>query len=90
LNRFVDFFFLVDLLFQFFLPIMVRESTTKFHDSDMWNVSRGDIAKQYLRSWFLIDFISIFPFDSMQLALEKEGEVSKALSAVVSSSECCN
>jgi hypothetical protein len=70
INRIVDFFFLLDLIFQFFIPLGVSESTVSTFDSELWNISRKDIAIHYLRSWFIVDGISIFPFDSLQLALE--------------------
>ena len=43
---------------------MILTFFTAFYDSDH-NVTtdKSSIAKNYLTSWFLIDFISIFPFD---------------------------
>jgi len=53
----VDFFFLVDILFNFFFA---------FHNSDYEMVDeKKEIAKSYIKGWFLIDFLAIIPFDKM-------------------------
>lgn len=54
-NRFVDFLFVVDFVMQFFTSYYEEEK-------GKWVTSLHDIAWTYARSWFLIDFISIFPW----------------------------
>ena len=51
LNRFVDLCFCVDLVMQFMTP---------YYDADMggWQIDHRNIARNYLRSWFPIDFVS--------------------------------
>ena len=51
-----DFIFLVDIILTFF---------TSYHDEkhDLEILEHKLIAKKYLKSWFLLDLISIFPFD---------------------------
>jgi hypothetical protein len=55
-NRFVDAGFIVDMVFQFFLP---------YYDSDdlvyVWN--RDLIALNYARLWFPLDLVSVLPYD---------------------------
>ena len=56
LNSVVNLFFLGDLVVNFVLPY---QSATGFVRSHI------KIAKRYLRSWFIIDVLSILPFDTM-------------------------
>ena len=63
LNRFVDLGFTIDLFCQFFTPF--------YSDDDMgFVVSHGRIAKNYLSGWFIIDFTSILPFDTVSMVVE--------------------
>jgi len=48
--------FSVDLLVNFF---------TAYFDQQTLVVNRFRIAKHYLRTWFIVDFLSCFPFDSL-------------------------
>ena len=50
----VDFFFFSDLVLTFFTPI---------YKNDKLVTSKGTIACEYLKFWFWIDIISVFPFD---------------------------
>ena len=56
INRFVDIGFIVDMIFQFFLP---------YYDSDdlvyVWN--RDLIALNYAKLWFPLDLVSVLPYD---------------------------
>ena len=56
INRFVDVGFIVDMIFQFFLP---------YYDADdlvyVWN--RDLIALNYAKLWFPLDLISVLPYD---------------------------
>jgi potassium voltage-gated channel Eag-related subfamily H protein 7 len=58
INRFVDFCFVTDMFKSFF---------TSFFDVEeqYWVLDLKAITKNYLKSWFFIDFISILPFDSL-------------------------
>jgi hypothetical protein len=55
-NRVVDTGFLIDLFFNFFLPY--RDPETRREVS-----SHRAIAINYFRGWFILDLLSIFPFD---------------------------
>ena len=52
----IDFFFLVDLILQFFLTIPKTDTRDEVTD-------RREIALSYLKEWFAIDLLSILPFD---------------------------
>jgi potassium voltage-gated channel Eag-related subfamily H protein 7 len=58
INRFIDMLFLCDLVLNFMIsyPVFVRSTR-------VWIISPAKIAKRYLSSWFLIDLISILPYD---------------------------
>ena len=71
LNRVFDLIFVVDMYLNFVLPFKVKRGAR----SDMWCVDRPAIRTRYLRGWFLLDLLSIFPFDSIALA---QGDASGA------------
>ena len=54
IDMFVDAFFVIDMIFMFFTPIMVKHEIVKNH---FW------IALNYLKFWFWLDILSVFPFD---------------------------
>ena len=54
----IDFFFLVDLILQFFRTIPETEDVNE-------NTDRGVIAIHYLKGWFIVDVMSITPFDDI-------------------------
>jgi len=58
INRIVDVIFLIDIILVFYTQIKIesRSATT-------WIRDRNIIAQRYLKGWFIIDFISILPFD---------------------------
>jgi hypothetical protein len=58
LNRLVDLYFVSDLFFQFNLAFMKERSHTLTTD-------RKEIAKRYITTFFIPDFISIIPFDML-------------------------
>jgi potassium voltage-gated channel Eag-related subfamily H protein 7 len=63
INRFVDLVFLIDLFKNFV--------TAYFDDYEQyWVGDHRKIAMNYLRGWFMIDFVSILPFDTVGLALQ--------------------
>jgi potassium channel len=56
INSSIDFFFLIDMIFTFF--------QTYFDDKNHIHISdKKKIALKYLKTWFFLDLISIFPFD---------------------------
>ena len=55
--------FIIDLVFNFFLSYMDKESGIKV-------TANGIIAKHYLRFWFWIDFTSVLPFDTVAVAID--------------------
>ncbi|KDO27241.1 hypothetical protein SPRG_07490, partial [Saprolegnia parasitica CBS 223.65] len=57
-NNMVDVLFCLDMLFNFVTPY-VDKATNAVVDE------YGLVAKNYLRGWFLIDFASIFPFETL-------------------------
>ena len=52
-DSFVDFTFTIDIICNFF--------TAYFDSDDDLILQRSVIAKNYLKGWFLIDLISVFP-----------------------------
>lgn len=57
INRLVDLIFTTDMVLQFFVA---------YYDESLGGIlvkSRSLIAQRYLRGWFLIDFVSLLPFD---------------------------
>jgi len=68
INRLVDLCFTIDMVFQFLLPVTDAESGTQIRDL-------GEIAKRYIRGWFIIDIVSIFPFDTLALLLNTSGKL---------------
>jgi len=58
LNSLVDCLFFVDLVLQFFL-MYPRKGTYGYILEHRW----GRIVKRYLRTWFVVDLISIVPID---------------------------
>ena len=68
-NIFINVLFIADTVLQFFLPFNVSlkkgGGTVKSHRK---------IAKHYIESWFVIDFISIFPIDYILLGVDVDSE----------------
>ena len=73
-NRLVDLFFSIDMVLNFFMAY--QEAAYK---GGMWVTHRGKIARTYLRSWFVIDVISVMPFDVLTRLREKEDETDLAI-----------
>ena len=57
LLNFIDGMFWVDIVFNFFMAY--EKEDLKVEDD------RKKIFFNYLSGWFLIDFVSVFPFDKM-------------------------
>ena len=59
-DQIVDFVFLADIIITFFMA---------FYNSQFILIDkRKDIAKSYLKSWFIIDVISILPFNLLAIS----------------------
>jgi potassium voltage-gated channel Eag-related subfamily H protein 7 len=61
-NQFVNFFFIWDMIMNFMLAFQDGEG--------VWCMSHRIIARKYFKSWFVLDFVSILPFDTLGLALD--------------------
>ena len=59
INQLVNTLFFFDVIITFVLIVDENGTLIKSH---------SEIAKRYLRSWFAVDIISIFPFDLLYLA----------------------
>ena len=62
-NQFVNLAFIVDMGMNFMLA-------WQDYETGAWVLDHRIIAKEYFKSWFAIDFISILPFDSLSLATD--------------------
>jgi len=57
MNLFIDLAFVLDIILAF---------STAVYDSSMQIIDdRKEIAKEYLRTWFLIDLLGVVPFDQL-------------------------
>ena len=66
-NRFVDLAFVVDMVLQFFLAY--PEDIGSNRRTGRLVRDRSRIARHYLRGWFIIDLLSIIPFDMIAMAV---------------------
>lgn len=73
INQFVNLVFIMDIVATFFLPYTERGGLVTSHRR---------IAKRYLRSWFVIDFISCVPFEVVTIALSDATLPSGALKPI--------
>lgn len=55
-DNLVTLFFILDIMFKFFQEFLDVDSFKKVRKIK-------EIAKNYLQSWFIFDFIATFPFD---------------------------
>ena len=58
INRVVDMAFIIDLIFNFLTPY--RGSAAEGRE---WVISKKEISKKYLKTWFIVDFLSVLPLD---------------------------
>lgn len=63
----MDVFFFIDMVLQFNIAFPVRT-----RHNIMYITERKAIARHYLLRWFLIDFISVLPFDLLSLLSKSE------------------
>lgn len=64
-NYCIDFLFFIDLILTFFTTYFDEKLLNEVTDMKL-------IAKNYLRTWFVIDFLSIFPFEPVLQGLSIE------------------
>ena len=57
IDQCINYVYMLDIVLKFFLPI--------FDDDHEWRISLWDIAKNYLKLWFWIDLVSVFPLDQI-------------------------
>eukprot|EP00927_Polykrikos_kofoidii_P082431 TRINITY_DN819_c0_g1_i8.p1 TRINITY_DN819_c0_g1~~TRINITY_DN819_c0_g1_i8.p1 ORF type:complete len:1013 (-),score=141.79 TRINITY_DN819_c0_g1_i8:65-2857(-) len=67
-NRVVDLIFIKDLCMQFVLKV---KKTTR--QGSIWIKDRRMIAHLYMRTWFIIDLLSVIPYDDLSAYLMKSG-----------------
>ena len=70
----VDFFFVVDVCLNFRTGIEVEDDLVSHQRRVSFDQKR--IAQQYLRSWFLIDFVSSIPLDWVALVAGQSTDLS--------------
>jgi len=58
LNYIIDGIFGMDMIFQFFIQYPIKRQK-----KEEWIQQHSLIAVNYMRGWFLIDFLSVFPFN---------------------------
>ena len=73
-DRITDFFFVVDLIMNFLTAIDDRKTEQQLIDG-------RTIAKKYCRTWFLVDFVSVLPFDLLPILFFDEESNSRALAS---------
>ena len=54
----IDLCFLIDMILTFYTTVPSQEHMQEIYD-------KKTIAQLYLKSWFMIDLLSIIPFDSL-------------------------
>mmetsp|Transcript_47295 Transcript_47295/g.109444 ORF Transcript_47295/g.109444 Transcript_47295/m.109444 type:complete len:744 (+) Transcript_47295:65-2296(+) len=69
-NRFVDVFFVIDLIMQFFLQVEVQRPGK---GGSVLLKDPIELRKRYLKSWFAIDVISLVPFEAFSLLVGEDG-----------------
>merc|ERR1719456_1066046 len=62
MNRIIDIVFLKDMLLQFCLKVQLISPK-----GSVWIRDRKTIIKRYLQGWFILDLVSILPFDVLAL-----------------------
>lgn len=78
INRIIDTVFIKDMVMNFF--IVYRD--TDEHGNLIWIMDRRKIALRYmspLRGWFVIDVLSIIPYDLLALALDQPNDQLKLI-----------
>lgn len=78
-NRLVDLIFMADMVINCFL---MYEEMDGAGGCGVLVKDRGRIRRRYLRSWFLIDLLSILPFDMVAVSVPSAGKELNRLKAV--------
>lgn len=73
INRLIDTFFIKDMIMQFFLMVQVQGKRGTF-----WIRDRRKLTMMYLKGWFLIDFLSVFPLELVATVTGSSSVGSKA------------
>eukprot|EP00927_Polykrikos_kofoidii_P082425 TRINITY_DN819_c0_g1_i2.p1 TRINITY_DN819_c0_g1~~TRINITY_DN819_c0_g1_i2.p1 ORF type:complete len:984 (-),score=141.01 TRINITY_DN819_c0_g1_i2:91-3042(-) len=68
INRIVDMIFIKDLCMQFVLKV---KKTTR--QGSIWIKDRRMIAHLYMRTWFIIDLLSVIPYEDLSVYLVQSG-----------------
>eukprot|EP00397_Hematodinium_sp_SG-2012_P061029 GEMP01080253.1.p1 GENE.GEMP01080253.1~~GEMP01080253.1.p1 ORF type:complete len:191 (+),score=28.13 GEMP01080253.1:215-787(+) len=71
LNRIVDAIFAKDMCMHFFMKVKVPSKLPRQY---VWITRHRDITWKYLKSWFIIDFLSAFPFYAFSTFCEDHGD----------------
>mmetsp|Transcript_42262 Transcript_42262/g.135277 ORF Transcript_42262/g.135277 Transcript_42262/m.135277 type:complete len:608 (-) Transcript_42262:209-2032(-) len=74
INRYLDICFLIDMGFQFRIPVQTSKGE--------WLTLPPSIALHYFQRWFVIDLISIFPYDLMEFVGVTSASNLKALRVI--------
>merc|ERR1719379_1857271 len=67
MNRVVDLIFFIDMILQFFMMYPVETNL-----GVVMEYRQRYIAMNYVKKWFVIDFLSILPFDMVGLVADNE------------------
>ena len=63
----VDDWYIIDLIFDvyFYCDILMNFISQTFNNKNQFISTFKDIIINYLTGWFIIDFVAIFPFDTI-------------------------
>ena len=61
-NQMVNLAFIFDMVMNFMLAYQ--------DETGVWVMEHSSIAKIYIKSWFILDFVSVLPFDTLGIALD--------------------
>ena len=67
-NCISDFLFIIDIVLNFFTGVITSENTVV--------LDLKEIRRQYMKKWFILDVISVFPFDYIVLGITQTAKES--------------
>lgn len=70
----IDFIFITDMILQFFT---MYPAATSIGGSKQMERNHRNIIVHYLKGWFIVDLVSVIPFDMVNLLLTPDGEVGR-------------